>query len=284
MRNQLRTLALLGLLSCGLVGLGGALGAGWLIGLTALALAINLGAWFYSDRIVLRMHQATELGPHELPHVHAMVAELAKKCEMPMPRVYRVADPTPNAFATGRTPQRGVVAVTDGIVAALPPRELRAVIAHELAHIKNRDTLVATVAAGLAAAISYAANALQLSALFGGGDEEEEGGSGLLMAFAAPLVAGLVQMGVSRSREFLADAEGARICGDPEGLARALERLHDPMLPQTLAMAQPATASLMIANPLASRVGLTALFSTHPPVEARVARLRAMAPAARSAA
>lgn len=278
MRNQLRTIALLGVLSVGLISLGGALGPAWLVGFTVLAFAMNLGAWFFSDRMVLAMHRAVEVGPDELPQVRAMVAELANRAGLPMPKVYRIADPTPNAFATGRSPDKGVVAVTDGILAVLTPRELRAVIAHELAHIQNRDTLVATVAAGLAGAITSIANALQFSALFGGSDEEEEGGGfgALAFAFVAPIAASLVQLGISRSREYMADQTGAAMCGDPGALADALEKLHHPHLPLTPEMARPATASLMIASSLSTTGGWTKWFSTHPPYEERVSRLRAM--------
>src|SRR5512139_375578 len=193
MRNQLKTIVLLGALGAALVGTGAALGPGYLYGFTALAVLLNLGAYFYSDRIVLAMNRAREVSPAEAPGLHRMVEELAARAEIPKPRVYLIEDPHANAFATGRNPERGVVAVTTGILELLSARELRGVLAHELAHIKNRDILVASVAAALASAISSIANVVQLSALFGGASasqDDEEGGSplgALAMAFVAPI-------------------------------------------------------------------------------------------------
>jgi heat shock protein HtpX len=210
-----------------------------------------------------------------------MVEELAVRAGIPKPRVFVIDDPHANAFATGRNPEKGVVAVTTGIMELLSPRELRGVLAHELAHIQNRDILVASVAAALASAVSSIANVFQFSALFGGASsqDDEEGGSplgALAMAFVAPIAATLIQLGISRSREFLADETGARISGDPEALARALEKLelaaqHVP------GHAQPATASLYIVNPLAGLSRMAGWFSTHPPLRERIERLRAMA-------
>lgn len=281
MMNQLKTLLLLGALSAVLVAIGGALGPKYLYGFTALALLMNLGAYFFSDRIVLAMHHAQEVRPEEAPGLHRMVEELARAAAISKPRVFVIPEAQPNAFATGRNPERGVVAVTEGIVDMLGERELRGVLAHEIAHIKNRDILVATIAAGIAAAVTYIAHAAHFAALFGGGrhDDGEERGSaagGILLALVAPIAATLIQLGISRSREYLADQTGARLTGDPEGLARALEKLqrgaeHIP------AHVEPATASLFIVSPLAGGRGLLSIFSTHPPMEERVARLRGMA-------
>jgi len=286
MKNQLKTVLLLGVLSSLLIGIGGALGAGYLYGFTALALLINLGSYFFSDRIVLAMHRAHEVGPQQHPALHRMVGELAQRAEIPKPRVFVIPVAQPNAFATGRNPERGVVAVTEGIMAMLSERELRGVIAHELAHIKNRDILVASVAASIAAAVTYIAQAVQFSAFFGGQRDDEEEGSAigsLALAFVAPIAATLVQLGISRSREFLADETGARLTGDPEGLASALEKLdlgarHIP------AHVQPATASLFIVSPLSGARSIFSWFSTHPPMPDRIARLRGMTAGRRMAA
>ena len=276
MWNQLKTIVLLGGLSAALVGFGSLVAPGWAWAFVALALAMNLGAYWFSDRLVLRLHGARELSPAEAPRLHGMLAELAQRAELPMPRVYLIEDPHANAFATGRNPRHGVVAVTSGLLELLSLRELRGVLAHELAHIKNRDILVSSIAAALAAAVTYAANALSFAGLFGGAAQDEEDRSpagGLLLALVAPIAATLIQLGISRSREYLADETGARISGDPEALASALERLSlgAELVPGD---AQPATASLFIVNPLGS---LASLFSTHPPMEERIRRLRRMA-------
>jgi len=279
--NQLRTILLLGGLTAVLIGIGGALGTEYLYGFTALALIINFGSYFFSDRIVLAMHRARELEREQAPRLHRIVEEIATRANIPKPRVYLIADPQPNAFATGRNPAKGVVAVTAAILDLLDERELRGVIAHEIAHIKNRDILVATIAAGIAAAVTYVAHAAQFAALFGGGrDDEEHGGGGsvlgaLVLAVVAPIGATLVQLGISRSREYLADQTAARLTGEPEGLARALEKLQfgAERIPSH---AEPATASLFIVSPLSGGSSLLKLFSTHPPMEERIARLRAI--------
>lgn len=279
MWNQLKTIALLGVLSVGFVALGGFLGPTYVYVFGGLALLMNVGAYWYSDRIVLRMSQAREVDARSAPGLVRMVEELARNAGIPAPRVYVLPQAQPNAFATGRNPENGAVAVTEGILSVLSERELRGVIAHELAHIKNRDILIASVAATIASAITYIANVLQWSALFGfGGRDDEEGGSpmaGLALAFLAPIGATLIQLAISRSREFEADATGARISGDPEGLARALEKLHlgTQRIP---AQVEPATASLFIASPFAGRGSLMSLFSTHPEMGERIARLRAL--------
>lgn len=281
MKNVLKTLLLFSVLASLLVGLGWALGGAWPWIFGVVALAMNVGAWWFSDRIVLRMHHAVEVSAREAPRLHAIVAELAQKADLPMPKVYRIPEATPNAFATGRDPAHGVVAVTDGLMQLLDERELRGVIAHELAHIKNRDVLIATVGAVLAGAIGHIANVVQWSAIFGGSDDEEEGGSpagALVLAFVAPIAAMLLQFAVSRSREFEADATGAAIAEDPEALASALLKLEGASLLLPPIATSPATASLFIVNALGGVNRLARWFSTHPATEERVARLRALRP------
>lgn len=280
MKNQLKTFFLLGILSALLLSIGGALGPGYFYGFTALALLMNLGAYFFSDRIVLTMHGAQEVSPEQAPALHRMVEELARRAQIPKPRVCIMPGAQPNAFATGRNPAHGVVAVTEGIMQLLSERELRGVLAHEIAHIKNRDILVSSIAAVFAAAVGYIANALSFAAFFGGSQEDEEsegsGGSSLLMMFVAPILATLVQLGISRAREYMADETGAQISGDPEALARALEKLEHGAAVIPAETAQPATASLFIVNPLTSGSRLLNLFSTHPPMDERIRRLRGM--------
>jgi heat shock protein HtpX len=281
--NQLKTLVLLGALSALLVGIGGAIGGAATWFFLALALAMNLGAYFFSDAIVLRMSGARVIDEAQAPALFGMVRELAERAGLPTPKVAIMADPTPNAFATGRTPARAVVAVTEGLLRLADPRELRGVLAHELAHVQNRDTLVATIAGAAAAAVTHIANVLQWGALLGGGrsDEEREGGGGsaLLFAFVAPIAAVMLQMGISRSREYLADESAAELTGDPLALASALAKLQsygEQMVHAGAPAPQPVTASLSIVNPLAGG-GIFRLFSTHPPIEARIERLQAIA-------
>ncbi len=285
MMNQIKTVVLLGVLSALVVGIGGAIAPGSLAVWLVLALAMNVGAYFFSDRLVLRMNGARPLAPGDAPGLHAMVEELAGRAGIPVPRLFLVDDPSPNAFATGRNPAHGVVAVTTGILHTLPARELRGVLAHEIGHIRNRDILVSTIAASLAAVISYAAHAIQFATLFGGSDDDERGSAAgsLAMAFVAPIAATIVQLAISRSREYLADETGARLAGDPDALATALERLSAGVA-RVPAAVQPATASLFIVNPFAGMGGLLNLFSTHPPMEERVRRLRALARGLRPAA
>lgn len=282
MLNQAKTVLLLGVLSAILVGIGGAVAPGSLGLFIVLAVVMNVGAYFFSDRIVLRMHGAKEVSPEEAPDLHRMVGELAQAANIPMPRVAIIDDPQPNAFATGRNPKHGVVAVTTGILGILSRRELRGVLAHEIAHIQHRDILVSSIAAVLGSAISGLANVLQFGALFGGGsqDGEEEGGGGggLALALVAPIAAMLVQFGISRSREYLADEGGAKLSGDPEALANALLKLHRAATEIPTEQPVPATASLFIVNPFAGALqSLGRWFSTHPPVEDRVRRLLEMA-------
>ncbi len=279
MWNQLKTVLLLGALSALLIGVGAQLGPGLFWTFTALALLLNLGAFFFSDRLVLRMHRARELAPGEAPRLHQAVQELSARAGIPAPRLYLVDEPHANAFATGRSPRHGAVAVTRGLVELLDERELRGVLAHELAHIRNRDVLLASVAAGMAAALSNLAHAFAFTGLLGGRDDGEEGGAGggLLMLLVAPVAGMLVQLGISRAREFAADETGARLTGDPLALASALGKLQlgAEALPSR---ADPATASLFIVNPFGGLArGLASLFSTHPPAEERIRRLRELA-------
>lgn len=284
MGNQFRTLMLLTALTLLIVFLGKLLGGshGMLIALI-FALAMNLGTYWFSDKIVLAMYRAKIVSEHEAPELYHMVRELAMQAGLPMPKVAIIPTETPNAFATGRNPNNAVVAVTEGILRLLSAQELRGVLAHELSHIKNRDILVGTIAASLAGAIMFVADMLRWGALFGGfgGSDDEEGrGVGILgamvLSIVAPLAAMLIQMAISRSREYLADETGAKISRNPLGLAAALEKLAIASHRLPMDEAKPATAHLFIVNPL-SGGSLINLFSTHPPIEERIRRLRAMA-------
>jgi heat shock protein HtpX len=279
MKNQLKTVFLLTALSAVLVAVGGALGPGYLYGFTALALLMNFGAYFFSDRLVLAMHRAREVAPEEAPALHRIVEDLARSAGIPKPRVYMIATAQPNAFATGRSPEHGVVAVTEGIMALLSERELKGVLAHEIFHIKNRDILVATIAAGIAAAVTYIAHAAHFAALFGGrgsdGEHHQSLAGSLVFVLVAPIAATLIQLGISRSREYLADETGAHLTGDPQALAQALAKLQQGA-ELIQAGVEPATASLFIVSPLAGGRSLLSLFSTHPPMEERIRRLVGM--------
>ncbi len=279
MTNMFKTALLLAVLTAMLVVIGGAVGGqqGMLIAFV-LALGMNFFSYWFSDRIVLSMYRARPVDEAQAPALHAMVRRLATRAGIPMPRLYVIPTDTPNAFATGRNPQHAAVAVTEGIMRLLDEDELEGVLAHELAHIANRDVLISTIAATLAGAITYLAHMAQWAAIFGGHrSDDDEGASpvaALVMAMLAPIAAMLVQMAVSRSREYQADASGARYAGKTWGLAKALEKLQ--MAQQMVPMAaNPATAHLFIVNPLTGRSMMT-LFSTHPPLEDRIARLRAM--------
>jgi len=281
--NGFKTAMLLGLLSAMLLLVGQ-----WLGGTTGLlvagvfALAMNGGAYFFSDKLALRAMHAREVSAAEAPRLHAIVAELAQRRNMPMPRVYVSPTMAPNAFATGRNPANAAVCCTEGILHLLDERELRGVLGHEISHVGNRDILIASVAAGLASMIMIIVNIAQLGALFGFGGSEDDDGPGfleiMLLAILGPLAAGLIQAAISRSREFQADASGAEVTGDPLALASALRRIESGIAARPLAPSgQVAPASsMMIANPF-SAGGVVRLFSTHPPTEERVARLEAMA-------
>jgi heat shock protein HtpX len=246
-----------------------------------MALAMNFFSYWFSDKIVLKMYGAREIGENDHPAFYGMVRRLAIQAGLPMPRVYIIPSESPNAFATGRNPSHAAVAATEGILRILSTEELEGVMAHELAHVRNRDILISTIAATFAGAISMLGSMLQWGAFLGAGrGDDEEGGGGLIgslaMAIIAPIAAMLIQMAVSRSREYLADESGAGICGRPLALAGALRKLHDAsrMIPMT--EARPATAHMFIVNPLTGG-GLMSLFSTHPPMEERIARLESLA-------
>ena len=238
-----------------------------------LALAMNAFSYWFSDKIVLKMYRAREVSRSESPELYAMVRRLTQKAGMPMPRIYLINQPQPNAFATGRNPDHAAVAVTSGIMRMLSVEELEGVIGHELAHIKNRDILIGTIAATVAGAISYLTHMAQWALIFGGGDDEEGGNPfvAILIMIVASIAAVMIQMAISRSREYAADAGGAGIAGNPRYLSNALRKLHSASQQIPMA-AQPATAHMFIVNPLTGGK-MARLFSTHPPMEERIARL-----------
>jgi heat shock protein HtpX len=277
--NIFKTALLLAVLTVMLVLLGGAVGGrqGMLIAFV-LALVMNFASYWWSDKIVLAMYRAQPITEAQAPGLYTTVRRLATRAGVPMPRVYLIPSEQPNAFATGRNPEHAVVAVTEGITRILDDDELEGVLAHELAHVVNRDVLISTIAATLAGAITYLAHMAQWAAIFGGGRHDDEDSpspiAAMLMAIVAPLAALLVQMAVSRSREFQADATGARLAGRTWGLSKALEKLE--MASHAVPMnANPATAHMFIVNPLSGQA-MMKLFSTHPPMHERIARLRAM--------
>ncbi len=244
------------------------------------AIAMNVGAYWYSDKVVLRMYKAREVSEAQAPGLVGTVRRLAQRAGLPMPKVYIIPQPTPNAFATGRNPQNSAVAVTEGLLDLMSQEELEGVLAHELGHVRNRDILISTIAATLAGVIMMVARWLQFSLFFFGGaagDDDSPGGVIGLIALAvlAPIAALLIQMAISRSREYQADATGARIAGHPEGLAQALEKLDYASRRLPLEGGNPATAHLFIVNPFRGR-SLLRFFRTHPPVEERIKRLRAL--------
>jgi len=281
MGNLIKTGFLLVVLTCLLILVGGAVGGrqGMAIAFV-LALVMNAGSYWFSDKIVLGMYGAQPVTEAEAPQLYRIVRQLAAEARIPVPPIYIIQDDSPNAFATGRNPQHAAVAVTEGILRIMNEDELRGVLAHELSHVRNRDTLIMTIAATIAGAITYLAQMAQWAAIFGGGRRSDENGGGgsaigaLLMAILAPFAAMLIQMAISRSREYQADASGAQLCHRASGLAQALQKL-DMASRQVPMEATPATAHLFIVNPLTAG-GLATLFSTHPPIEERIARLRAM--------
>ncbi len=282
MINRLKTALLLTCLTLLMVAMGSALGgkAGMVLAFF-LACAMNFFSYWFSDKIVLRLYGAREITESGHPTFYNTVVRLAAQAGLPMPRVFIIPSESPNAFATGRNPRHAAVAATEGILRILSPEELEGVMAHELAHVGNRDILISTIAATFAGAISMVGNMLQWGAMLGAGrhDEESESAGGLVgslvLAIVAPMAALLIQMAVSRSREYLADETGARICGRPLALANALRKLHSAAQMIPMEDSRPASAHLFIVNPL-SGGGLLSLFSTHPPIEERVRRLEAM--------
>lgn len=278
MFNLLKTAVLMAAITALFMALGSFIGGqqGMMIALL-IAVGLNFFSYWFSDKLVLKMYGAREVDESSAPQFHSMIRELSQRAHLPMPRVYVIDEAAPNAFATGRNPQHAAVAATTGIMQVLSARELRGVMAHELAHVKNRDILISTVSATMAGAISMLAN---FAMFFGGRGSDSRSTNpiaGFAVAMLAPLAASLIQMAISRSREFEADRGGAELSGDPHALASALEKIHAYArgTPMAAAERNPATAQMMIVNPLFGG-GLSNLFSTHPSTEERVQRLRAM--------
>ena len=278
MTSQIKTVLLLALLSAIIIGLGGIMGGrtGIIIAFV-IAMIMNVGSYWYSDKIVLSMYQARELSEDEAPMLHRMVAELSANAGIPKPRVCVIPEDAPNAFATGRDPEHGVVAVTDGIMRILSPEELRGVIAHEIGHIANRDILIQTIAGVLASVIVSIANFMQFAAIFGGSSNDEEGGTNpiaaFLLAILAPIAASIIQMAISRTREYDADEDGSG----------ALHKLGVASGQIPMQNGNPSTEQMFIVSPLFGFGGgsMANLFSTHPPLEERIARLQEMSRQAR---
>ena len=276
--NTLKTTLLMALLSGILVAVGGAIGGSHGAAIMLLiSLGMNFFSYWYSDSIVLRAYSAQEVTAEQAPELYRLVANLAANAGLPMPKVCIIDSDVPNAFATGRNPENAAVAATTGILHLLSAREIRGVMAHELAHVKHRDILISTISATMAGAISAIAN---FAMFFGGRDEDGRPANpiaSIAVALLAPIAASLIQMAISRAREFEADRGGAEICGDPHALADALARIdaYAKGIPMATAEAHPETAQMMIMNPL-SGGGIAGLFSTHPATEERIARLRAM--------
>jgi heat shock protein HtpX len=285
MGNQFRTALLLAAMTVFVIVIGRLIGGrGGMLFAFVLAVGMNFFSYWFSDKIVLRMYRAQEATPDQAPELHQIVTTLAQRANLPMPRIFIIPKDTPNAFATGRNPQHAVVAVTQGLLKLMSRDEIMGVLAHEMAHVNNRDILIGSIAATMAGAVMMLASMARWSAIFGGGrgGEDNNGGLGgiglLVMSLLAPIGAMIIQMAISRSREYQADATGARLAGSSAGLADALEKLgaYSRQLPMN---ANPSTAHMFIVNPLSGR-GLQSLFSTHPPMEERIARLRGGRPPA----
>ncbi len=281
--NRTKTMVLLAVLTALVLFVGQALGGqtGLVIALL-LAGVMNCVSYWWSDKIVLRMYGAQEINEREAPELFRLVRDLTVRAGLPMPKVYIIPEDTPNAFATGRNPEHAAVAVTEGLLRMLDRRELAGVLAHELAHVQNRDTLIMTVAAAIGGALSMLANMAMWSSLFGGSSDDEDEGSGLVGGLAgiivAPIAASMIQSAISRSREFMADEAGARISGDPMALASALRKIEGWSQQVPMHSGSPATAHLFIINPFGGLSGgMLRLFSTHPPTADRIARLETMA-------
>jgi len=279
MFNLMKTAILMAAITALFMAIGAMIGgrAGMMLALV-VALGMNFFSYWFSDKMVLKMYNAQEVDASSVPHFYRMVQELAQRAQMPMPKVYLINEAAPNAFATGRDPEHAAVAATTGIINVLSERELRGVMAHELAHVKHRDILISTISATMAGAISMLAN---FAMFFGGRDSEGRPSNpiaGIAVALLAPLAASVIQMAISRAREFEADRGGAEICGDPQALASALQKIqrYARGIPMEAAERHPETAQMMIMNPLSAE-GIKGLFSTHPPTEERVARLMEMA-------
>ena len=282
MFNLLKTAVLMAAITALFMAIGSVLGGrqGMMLALI-VALGMNFFSYWFSDALVLKMYSAKQVDETSAPQFYRMVQQLAANAQLPMPKVYLIEEDAPNAFATGRNPEHAAVAATTGILRVLTERELRGVMAHELAHVRHRDILISTISATMAGAISMLAN---FAMFFGGRDSEGRSTNpivGILVMILAPIAASLIQMAISRAREFEADRGGAEISGDPRALASALQKIHNAAqgIPLETAERHPETAQMMIMNPL-SGGGLRGMFSTHPSTEERVARLLAMAPAA----
>lgn len=282
MSNSAKTVLLLGLLTGLILGIGQLLGGSQgLVIAFVLAALMNFASYWFADRIVLAMYSARQVDENSAPELYRIVRDLTLRAQLPMPRLYIIPSESPNAFATGRNPHHSAVAVTEGILRLMNREELEGVLAHELSHVRNRDILVSSIAATLAGAVMILADMARWTAFLGGmrGEREDEGHGGVIglivMAVLAPIAAFLIQMAISRSREFMADATGAKITGNPLGLASALEKLGRATQALPMEEARPETAHLFIVSPLSGGSFVT-WFSTHPPLEQRIARLRAM--------
>ena len=276
MRNTAKTSVLLAGLAGLILWIGSFWGQGGLTIAVVIALVMVGGSYWFSDKLAIRSARAQEVQPHQLPEYWRIMGELTTLSDMPMPRLYVSPDPQPNAFATGRNPKNAAVCVTEGLIRNLSWYEIRGVLAHELAHIRNRDILIGSVAAAVATAITFAARMAQFALIFGGGgrDNDRNPFGEILLIILAPIAAMLLQMAISRSREYQADRTAARMISDGEPLARALEKL-DVASKTVPSLADPNQAQMYIANPLASRrMGFKGLFTTHPPMEERIRRLR----------
>lgn len=280
--NRVKSVMLLTLLSLILMAIGGVVGGqNGAMTMFLISLAINFYTYWNSDKMALCAYNAQPLAESQVPELYELVRELCRKAELPMPRLYVIPTDVPNAFATGRDPEHAAVAVTEGILSMLNRDELAGVISHELSHVKHRDTLIMTLSASIATAISYIANIAQWAAIFGTARDEDGNRSNpialIVTIVIAPLAASLIQFALSRSREYMADASGARICGKPLALASALLKLDDYAHHRVIPDAKPATSGLFIINPLAGVGGVANLFSTHPSTEERVKKLREIA-------
>jgi heat shock protein HtpX len=278
--NQLKTIFLMVVLTVILVGLGGLVaGRSGAQVMLVIALGMNFVSYWFCDKIVLAMYRARQVEDADAPQLYRIVASLAQRASLPLPRIYIIEDDSPNAFATGRNPEHGVVAVTTGIMRILTPNELEGVLAHEMSHIKHRDILIQSVAAAIAGAITMVGSWARFAAFFGGGSDDEGRGnifSVIIFSMVAGFAAMLIQLAISRSREYLADDGGAHLSGNPLFLAEALKKLNAGVARTPMSDAHPSTAPLFIVNPFSAK-GVIALFSTHPPIEERIRRLEDMA-------
>ena len=275
MKNTMKTTVLLAAMSGLILAISSAFGSGGLVIGLLMSMVMVGGSYWFSDKLAIKSAKAVELQPDQLPEYWTIMQELSERTNQPMPRLYVSPDPQPNAFATGRNPANAAVCVTQGLVQHLDWYEIRGVLAHEMAHIKNRDILIGSVAAAIATAITFAARMAQFAAIFGGGNRDRDRNpiAELALILVAPIAAMVLQMAISRSREFQADRTAARTIGDGEPLARALEKL-DRGTRSIRGIADPSQAQMYIANPLAGSGGLRALFSTHPAMDERIRRLR----------